>query len=723
MPPLAAAVASYVGGYLATLSISSILVSLATSFVLSGLQKLITPKQSFNAASSSPLSTGITTQVRQPIMTRKTLYGELRASGGILFIGSSGGNDYLHYIIECAPHEVEEIGEIWFNDYSIPSDAIDANGNVISGRYSGLVRIKKHLGTSGQSADSDLVSDVAEWTTTHTLSGVAYIYVRMKWDQDIFPTGIPNVSAWIKGKKITDSRDSMTRYSNNVALMARDYLVDQEFGLGALDSEINDVFSAAAANVCDEMVTTTDVPMTVSSIDIATDLITLSGENLLFQTGDLVQVTTTNTLPAGISALTNYYVIAYQRATLVRIKLASSYANSLAGVSINITGTGTGTHTVTKKAEPRYAGAIQLDSSNEIGDNIKSILTGMGGKIVYTGGLYSILAGAYQTPTVYFDESDMVGAINVQTKVSRRERFNSVHGVYISPLNDGQPSDYPSVSNATYKTEDNDELIIRQIDFPVTQRAHTAQRLAKIELEKSRQEITFSADFNLSGMLVQAGDTAFFSNTRFGWTNKVFEVVSWKLDVRDSEGSPIPVVNMTLRETASANYDWNNGEETAVDPAPNSDLPDPFTVAAVQGLAADSEVVNTQSGDYMFKILLTWTPVTDLLVLNGGSIEVQFKKSTDTTYRPTFVIPADFSFCEVTLAAQLNEEYDLRVRAVNQLGVRSSYTSILGYIVGSSGGVGSTEDWGEWVSSPGSTDNYGDWTSSPGSTDDWGFFT
>ena len=45
--------------------------------------------------------------------------------------------------------------------------------------FEGKVRIKKHLGTSTQLADADLVSDVSQWTTDHRIRGKAYIYVRL----------------------------------------------------------------------------------------------------------------------------------------------------------------------------------------------------------------------------------------------------------------------------------------------------------------------------------------------------------------------------------------------------------------------------------------------------------------------------------------------------------------------------------------------------------------
>ena len=64
-------------------------------------------------------------------------------------------------------------------------------------------RIKKHLGSPDQVADADLIAECGEqWTEAHRLRGLAYIYVRLEFDQDAYPTGLPNISAEIKGKKV-----------------------------------------------------------------------------------------------------------------------------------------------------------------------------------------------------------------------------------------------------------------------------------------------------------------------------------------------------------------------------------------------------------------------------------------------------------------------------------------------------------------------------------------
>ncbi|NBW16433.1 MAG: hypothetical protein EBR82_51475 [Caulobacteraceae bacterium] len=70
--------------------------------------------------------------------------------------------------------------------------------------------------------------------------------------------------------------------------------------------------------------------------------------NLL--TGTRVRLTTTTTLPAPLATATDYYLIRISDTTF---RLATTYANAIAGTQIDITDAGTGTHTVTWLL-PRY---------------------------------------------------------------------------------------------------------------------------------------------------------------------------------------------------------------------------------------------------------------------------------------------------------------------------------------------------------------------------------
>jgi len=117
------------------------------------------------------------------------------------------------------------------------------------------VRIKQHLGSDTQQADADLVSEVSQWTASHMLSGIAYLYVKLKYDADVFPQGIPNISAEIKGKKVLDFRTGSTAFSKNPALILYDYLSDTRFGLSVPTTQIDTTSFTTVANICDEDIT------------------------------------------------------------------------------------------------------------------------------------------------------------------------------------------------------------------------------------------------------------------------------------------------------------------------------------------------------------------------------------------------------------------------------------------------------------------------------------
>ena len=140
------------------------------------------------------------------------------------------------------------------DDEALTIDVLSGNVTAPS-RFANLVRVKKHLGTANQSADASLMSEVDGWTANaHRLRGIAYVYARLEFDADAFPTGIPNISALVKGKKLFDPRDSTTAYSTNPALVIRDYLTNASYGFAASTAEIDDTAFQTAANICDESV-------------------------------------------------------------------------------------------------------------------------------------------------------------------------------------------------------------------------------------------------------------------------------------------------------------------------------------------------------------------------------------------------------------------------------------------------------------------------------------
>lgn len=190
-------------------------------------------------------------------LDHQIIYGTARVGGVRIYDASTGtNNNQLHRIIAFAGHEITSYDQIYLNDEVV---TLDGSGNVTSpARYNGFVRIKRYMGTTTQTADPDLIADTAaltdgKWTSAHRLRGIAYLYVRFTYNADVFPNGIPTVSATISGRKVYDPRTATTTFSNNPALCIRDYLTS-DHGFAQPSSRISDTQVITAANVCDELV-------------------------------------------------------------------------------------------------------------------------------------------------------------------------------------------------------------------------------------------------------------------------------------------------------------------------------------------------------------------------------------------------------------------------------------------------------------------------------------
>ena len=529
--------------------------------------------------------------VRSPIAARQIVYGRAKVSGVIVYLGTTGTkNEYLHMVLAIAGHEVEEIGDVYFNEDLVLTGAGDG---AATGKYAGHGDIYKKLGASGQTAFSQLVTDTAaltngKWTNDHKLTGIACVYVRLKFNSEIYVGGIPNVSVIVKGKKVLDPRTATTVYSTNPALCLRDYLTSS-LGLGMSTTEIDDTACIAAANECEEQV----------------QILPLS--------------------PA-------------------------TYEN-------------------------RYAANGVVMTSESPDGIIGKLLSAMGGLCAYSGGRLTMYAGTYQVPTLSFTEKHLVGPLSVSTRISARDRVNTVKGVYTSEANQWQASDFPVISSATYVTEDNSIRYTRDVALPFTISASMAQRLAVIELRRARQEIIFSARFRLEAMQIRAGETVMISNTKLGWTNKVFEVMEWKFT---TEGEPPTLaVEMTLREIDSTVYSWTVSDQIAVTAAPNTTLPNPWSVTVPTNLAlvADGTTqVYQADGTAISRIKVSWSAPADEFVQSGGFIGVEWKGVASTTYLQWSKIPGDQTqeFIDNVI---IDEGYNVRIYAQSYFGVSSSFVT------------------------------------------------
>lgn len=334
--------------------------------------------------------------------------------------------------------------------------------------------------------------------------------------------------------------------------------------------------------------------------------------------------------------------------------------------------------------EARYACNGSFRVSETPKSVLERLLAAMTGWAVNVGGKWRIYAGAYNAPSVSLDESHLTGQMRIQSLVSRRDNANGVKGVFVDPNQSWQPTDFPPVAPATYLAEDSGERVWKDLDYSgIITSGTQAQRNAKIELLRLRQGLTVSATYNLSAFRAMAGGTVSLTDTQLGWNNKVFDVLgsSFVIDAGGALG-----VRLDMRETAAAIYDWSTSEEGAIDIAPNTSLPNPFTVTApvnVRLASGDEELILAGDGTVVSRIRVDWDAFdTDASVV---CVLCQYKKFIDSVWidAPAALMPS------TTLWVSPVDDgyaYDVRVRAMNAFGVRSAWVQPPYHIV-----IGKTE--------------------------------
>lgn len=172
------------------------------------------------------------------------VYGYRLMGGTRVLVRSTGtNNEYLHIVLPVCHGPIEGFDTIYL-------DGIESTDS----KFSGLVTINEHLGADDQLADSDLVSAVSEWTDDHRLRGVAYLYVKIKYDREVF-SSIPVITTLVQGiNHIYDPRDESTGWSDNPALIVRDYCTNSRYGRGIPTANFPDAYVIAEANYCDATV-------------------------------------------------------------------------------------------------------------------------------------------------------------------------------------------------------------------------------------------------------------------------------------------------------------------------------------------------------------------------------------------------------------------------------------------------------------------------------------
>ncbi len=439
--------------------------------------------------------------------------------------------------------------------------------------------VKAYLGAAGQTADADMVAALPDlWTSSHTMSGLAYLRLRLDYDPDAFPSGLPNVSARVRGAKVYDPRNGTTAWSENPVLLMRYVAISPLLGRQS-SGVVNDVNLAAQATVCDQ---------------------------------------------------SSAYVVDGQTFT-----------------------------------RARYTAGLTVKTSTRAADALNDLAQAMAGKWTVVDGQLRVKAGSYAAPLQTLDDSWLANtqAVEVQSSATRQDVFNTITGKFAD-----ERSDFKVVAFPTVPESDSDARIVADgqrlpldMQFNAITFTGQAQQVAACLIRDARQGIRLSVTCNMRAYCVEPFDTLLVTLSRFGWSAKPFEVVdvSWSLDG----------IVLALKETDPAAWDLGTSF-SAVDPAPNTLLPDPGKLPTVDSLTLTSgtnELLPMADGTVASRIKVAWTPITDKYVAEGGGVEVRYGFSTSDSGTWQSVKATDGQSVAYLTGVQDGGLYFVQARAFNRL--------------------------------------------------------
>ena len=199
------------------------------------------------------------------------IYGQGRVFGSITFADITSDNQTMAFIITLCEGPIENIGQIWWDDYKL---TLDSDGNVTTATDSqggtddflnGNLTVKKFKAGGRCSPMETFSSKWASNAVNRTMPNVAYLYVELKYNRDESVTGLTNkLGAEVQGKLVRtfngSTLSSGTSYSNNPSECLLDYLTSTVYGCGDVmsDSDIDLTTFASHKTFCDTLITHTD---------------------------------------------------------------------------------------------------------------------------------------------------------------------------------------------------------------------------------------------------------------------------------------------------------------------------------------------------------------------------------------------------------------------------------------------------------------------------------
>ena len=681
----------------------------ALPFLADGMEALAVGGLSMEAgaiASALTSNRGMAITTRQTAAARQVIYGQQRVGGVEIYRSTTGSShDQFNYVIVLSGHEDDSLVNLYLDgrqvhwqgsgDGWVVRNGVGFGGIANGNTYTGPNGVQYNFGGTGHSGiycearfgdqlDGDVIGALtandANWAATADgspwVAGCCYIYLKIEYNASLFPTE-PEIRVTVNGKNnIYDPRTGATGFTTNWALLCADVLTDPIYGLG--DLSVNQEQLIAAANVCDEQVplaaggtearytTNYHTDTTASPGDLLSTMMTGAAGRLSQIGGEWYiwpaywqgpSFTFDDNALTGELAWTPYRPY---RDLINRVNgtyIAPTYPYNIAGNLYDANGFYNG------QIQDNFPFAWQPTNYPQYACDI----------------LHGYASDQYlnaDTPSLGAWDSTGATTYHVGDVVSFDNEF---YQATIANNSTAVPS-----SNTTDWRSYAGAQLPKELAFSTVISVSQAQRVAKINLLRNRQQGSGTFPMSLSAWQMQPCDVMQFTMPAMGWTEKSLEIVGVSFSVtQTSEDNAQKVrATMTVQETDPSVYEWSTIEELTVYdvpalPSQSTYYPAPPTnMSLTSGL---STAVVALDGSITPRIEVQWDTPLDILTTQ---IQVQYVATSDTAQTwlagPMVDVGSNLAYISGVVAGQ---QYNVRIRGIRANGATSAWEEIDGYTV------------------------------------------
>ena len=206
--------------------------------------------------------------------------------------------------------------------------------------------------------------------------------------------------------------------------------------------------------------------------------------------------------------------------------------NTFSAASVAYDDQGTGAQTLAD----RYQINGLIDTGESVMSNIEKICSAAGSYLSYDIhlGKWGVIINTTGTSVASFDDTNILGSITI-SGTGINELYNSVKVEF--PHRELRDSaDFVTIEIADVDRNANEEDNTLNLTYDIINEPIQAQLLGLIELKQSRIDLAISFQTDYSNINVKAGDLIDVTNARFGFTNKLFRVISCT-EIQDDDGA------------------------------------------------------------------------------------------------------------------------------------------------------------------------------------------